>query len=392
MSKPIHIPDAVRIQPPRRNPFYIVAPSYTHQSAGIKALHLFCHCLNRRGQMAYMVNQNIYDVVPFEPMDLNPDLLTPLLTLEIYKRHRDAGLTPIVVYPETITGNPLKASVVARYVLNFPGLLGGDKVYPPEELVFAYSKKLADAAGVGEDRVLFLPASDTNIFHRRDDEQPRAGTCFYADKYKKVHDGQLFEITKGAVEITRGIGSQTTEEVAELFRRSELFYCYENSALAIEAMLCGCPTVFLPNEHLTEIIASQELGMDGFAWGAAPEEIERARNTVDQAFENYIGTYVRFWQQLERFIAVTTERAATINAAVPPLWADSDAAEPGTAAAGKLDSAARAAEQVQLERSLWDKLWFDFKRSSLFRRKHRWLVLIGYVGLLGLAYWYGTQQ
>lgn len=412
MSSPAHIADEVRIQPRRRNPFYIVSPSYTHQSAGIKALHLFCHSLNRRGQLAFLVKQDIFEVSPFEEMDLNPDLLTPPLTLKSYELHRDAGLTPIVVYPETITGNPLAASVVVRYVLNFPGLLGGDRAYADDEMVFAYSSKLAEAAGIGEDRVLFLPASDTDIFYPPNTDQLREGACFYADKYRKVHGAEPFDITKDAVEITRGIGSQSTEEVAELFRRSELFYCYENSALAFEAALCGCPTVYLPNEHLTEIIALQELGMDGFAWGNVPEEIERAKSTVHRAFENYSGNYVRFWQQLDRFIDLTTKLAAVMPpSALAGMSKYSDlvtlhqtpekplepvAAEPVTILEQDLpvdplpSTTAECVASIPLAAlpdASTDRGFFTLRRAGLLARKHRRSLAAVCLVLLVLAGW-----
>lgn len=363
MSEPITIPAELSLMPPRRNPYYIVSPGYTHQSAGIKALHLLCHSLNRRGQLAFMVSQDIWKVMSFKKMSLNPDWQTPVLTKDIYQAHRKSGVTPIVVYPEIIAGNPLKAAVVVRYVLNFPGLLGGDMEYAPEEIVFAYSKKLAVAAHVGADRVLFLPASDTNIFHRPAEGTARTGSCFYASKYQQVHKGKLFDITRDSLEITRGKEAQSTEEIADIFRRSELFYCYENTALAIEAMLCGCPTVFLPNEHLTEIIASEELGTDGFAWGADPAEISRARQTVDQALTNYVQTYARFWQQLEHFIQITTARAASANTS----------------------SGAQHAEEtpfVAIDLSVSGSLLHRIRSNALVRKPRRLLSTIAYLALL----------
>lgn len=407
MSAPNTIPAELSLIPPRRNPFYIVSPSYTHQSAGIKALHLLCHSLNRLGQLAFLVKQDFFEVTPFQEMILNPDWLTPALTREVYASHVQASLTPIVVYPETITGNPLKAAVVVRYVLNFPGLLGGDKEYPPEEIVFAYSKKLAVSANVGDDRVLFIPASDTNTFYRSADDHPRTGTCFYADKYKKVHNGELFEVTRNSLEITRGIGSQTTAEVAEIFRRSELFYCYENSALAIEAMLCGCPTVFLPNEHLTEIIASEELGMDGFAWGDSAAEIERARNTVDVAFESYVQSYSRFWQQLDQFIQVATSRAVTqentqglVNldqsapAATPEFTADGPPVPtpvPQPAAMLVMPPEPETSNSPPKIRHLPRQLSRRIRKNSLLRKPRRLVALLIYCGLLFAAYQLGLR-
>ena len=99
--------------------------------------------------------------------------------------------------------------------------------------------------------------------------------------------------------------SQSPKEIGELFRRCEIFYTYENTALAIEATLCGCPTAFLPNPYLDSIIASEELGTDGYAWGTAPEEINRAKASVSKAVENYRNALKLFETNLDKFIEKT---------------------------------------------------------------------------------------
>jgi hypothetical protein len=129
-------------------------------------------------------------------------------------------------------------------------------------------------------------------------------------KYQLVHQGSLLPETEGATEITRDRpDSQTPAEIAQLFRRSEVFYAYENTALALEAALCLCPTVFLPNPWLTDVIATKELGRDGFAWGTDPEEVARAKATVHIARDRYLATYHEFWTQLSAFVGETQVRA-----------------------------------------------------------------------------------
>lgn len=291
--------------PPGRHPYYITAPRYIRTSAGIKALHMLCHALNRAGYEAYMA---IFPAWLGEDR-VSPDLLTPVLTPSIARRHRREGLAPIVVYPETVRGNPWGAYTIMRYVLNFPGLLGGDHSYPPDEIVYGYSAVLAEACGQ-PGKVLFVPASDATVFTPPEPDARRKGACFYAMKYQTVHNGRLLQETAGATEITRDRpDSQTPAEIAEIFRRSEVFYAYENTALALEAALCLCPTVFLPNPWLTEVIAAREMGWDGFAWGSAAEELVRAKATVHRARKHYIANYVQFWDQLSAFALETQARA-----------------------------------------------------------------------------------
>lgn len=297
----------MNLYPLNNNPYYILTDPYTRVSAGIRCLHLLCHALNLRGIPAYVILIGEQKKITEEAF--SPDLMTPILTQRIARHHFENGLTPITVYPEIISGNPYNAPCVVRYILNFPGLLGGQKEYGDDELCFSYSKVLA-AGTRSPENVLFIPASDTRVFHPPEKPMPRSGSCYYASKYKREHKGALLEVTKDSIEITsRMPTSQSPQEIADLFHTCEFFYTYENTALAHEATLCGCPTVFLPNEHLEASIAIEELGDDGIAWGNSPEQIAHAKKTVHLAYENYLAALQTFQQSLTNFIALTQQHS-----------------------------------------------------------------------------------
>ncbi|MGB0697035.1 MAG: hypothetical protein ACPGOY_15380 [Rhodospirillaceae bacterium] len=289
------------------HPYYIFSARYTRTSAGIRALHLLCHWLNKSGMRAH---------VAFFGRELgvhtHPDLLTPMLTQEVIDFHHSQGKTPIIIYPEVISGNPANADCVVRYVLNIPGLLGGDTTFPESDLVYGFSKRLAECCGRPES-ILHVPVLDTTTFTATPEEE-RTEVCFYAQKYQLVHKQKVFGLPEGAIEITRDRpDSHLPPEIADLFRRSKVFYCFENTALASEAVLCGCPAVFMPNDHLDWPIALDELGWDGFAWGDSPEELDRAVRTVGQGRDNYQKTIDLFFTQLKSFIAATQEQAAALE-------------------------------------------------------------------------------
>ena len=290
------------------HPYYISAPHWIYSSAGIRALYLLCHTLNKKGFKAFITNHPYGAYAQFHPWTTH-ELQAPMLTEKEAKAHLKQGLCPITLYSEVLSGNPLQAPLVARWVMNFPGLLGGDSQYQQDELCFGYSRELAAMAGYA-DQVLHLPTIDTRTFHRAKELVPRKGACFFASKYKSVHNGTLHPITEGCFEITRQMpDSPEPRQIAELLRRSEVFYTYENTALATEAVLCGCPAVFIPNPHLQKIIGREELGSDGYAWGTDPRELERARATVTQGAINYLKTQDLFLNQLDKFIAITQNRA-----------------------------------------------------------------------------------
>lgn len=285
---------------PRRSPYYISAPRWAYHSAGGRALHLLCHALNRAGEEAYITNHPFGEyLAPWS----SPELMVEVLSKKRAKRHFLEGRTPIIVYPEVITGNPLGGPVVARWVLNFPGFLGGDLEYAPEELVFGYSAEIAESAKV-PGQVLHMPTIDTRIFYPPENHSERKGACFFSSKYKGPHSA----ITNNCFHITRfQSDSLTPQELSNILRKSEVFYTYENTALATEAVLCGCPAVFIPNEFLVKRIGECELGKEGYAWGI--ECLDFARATVGMGIKNYIKTYDYFWNQLKVFIQITQKEA-----------------------------------------------------------------------------------
>jgi hypothetical protein len=298
----------ISVFPKKRNPYYIHSPPYTRFSAGCKVLHLLCHNLNLKGFPAYLIIDGD-DLTEGREDICEPDFLTPLLTPFIARRHLESGVTPIIIYPEVVSGNPVNAPCVVRYVLNFPGLLGGDKIYQSTELVFGFTRELAVAAGSSEN-ILCIPNNDTRVFFPPENDGSREGSCFFAFKYQNVHKAELFDATKNSVEITSGLStSQTPQEIADLFRRSEAFYTYENTALVLEATLCGCPAIFIPNEHLNAPIGVDEFGMSGIAWGLDDEALARAKETVNEAPARMAEAVNRFFTELDRFIEKSQDHA-----------------------------------------------------------------------------------
>ncbi|HQS47099.1 MAG: hypothetical protein B7Y12_05230 [Rhizobiales bacterium 24-66-13] len=239
--------------------------------------------------------------------DTHPALLTPVLTPEIVRWSRASSKQPIVVYPEVERGNPANANCVVRYLLNTPGLLGGPVRFDEGDLLFAYSPQFA--VGLGDVPLLRFPLVDTRIFHP-EPARPRSGACFYASKYQLTHGQRVFGLPAGAVEITRDEpDSFAPEQIAEMFRSSEAFYAFENTALGNEAIACHCPTVLMPNPFLQKPRGLSQEDWHGIAWGTDPAEVERARTTVVQGADRYRTFANEVPDQIRRFIELTQSAA-----------------------------------------------------------------------------------
>lgn len=285
----------VKIDPGKRG-YLIVAPNYTPNSAGIICLYRLCDELNRRGFPSYIAGSNL----------TTSDLTAPLICWDKARKLCSDGYTAI--YHENVRGNPLRASSVARWVLNRPGWLGGDEVYDNSELVFSYSDVFSSYI---QNRIvgkLYMPTIDENLFYCDDwDLSKRSLECFYIGK-SQWKDGiidrsRVFEITRE---------TPPKKELGKLFRNSRVLYCFDNCTILIyEAIMCGCPVVIIPDGTQTrEDYERLELGMDGMAWGM--EELDRVKVDVPGLCQRYEQVKRDYLEQLERFIEITQGRASSL--------------------------------------------------------------------------------
>lgn len=277
-----------------RRPYYIEAPPYRRTSSGIRVLHMLCHALNLMGEEAYVTTTVT-----------QPSLRTPSLTEEIVRRHEALGLNPIVVYPEVVAGNPRRGASVVRYLLNRPGLLGGSADLDPTELIYGYGEQVLPSH-VDRENVLFIPHMDLTIFNNQDNplDSRRSGSLLYVGRYHEAL--KLYpELVANTVLITHD-WPESHEELAALFRRSASLHCFESTGVALEAAICGCPTIihFSPYFNGT-MVAEKEHGKYGIAFGDSPDEVAFAHATAARMWDSYKDAEKGFWHSLSRFVEKT---------------------------------------------------------------------------------------
>jgi hypothetical protein len=287
--------------------FYIYTPAIRLNSAGIRVLHYLCDALNECGQEAWLVLHNPKEHI--NPVD--PRLNTPIISQEQVDKHLADGRTPTVIYSETVPGNPLKAKRVIRYLLHFPGALGGTKQFNTDEWLIAYSKKIMDSIDKCAES-LFLPAIKTSELPLVSKKDPNLH-LMYAGKYRAFIGEPANPTGLDLLEIHRdGPKRQSRTEVLELLSRASSIYVWENSSIATEAVLLGTVCVFVPNPFLGELIADHELGRNGFATSLDPAEIERARKTLSDAKPQYEKAQQEFRRQLEHIIKIHQKWSANL--------------------------------------------------------------------------------
>jgi hypothetical protein len=251
---------------------------------------------------------------------INPHLHTPILNQEICDAYFKAGINPVVIYSETIPGNPLGANYVVRYLMNYAGALGGSKQFPEDERVLAFSKKIAEDYALRnetvEPKVLFLPPIDPREFTKQMEKKPYQ--VVYAGKYRSFIGKPPKVGTLHTVEIFRdGPRMQTRSQVKEILRNATVTYSFENSSIVTESILSGTPARFVPNEFLGEVIAEVELGNGGMILGDSESDIEIAKESIDLGISKYYESSETYLAQLEELIHETQEGAALVGFAHP---------------------------------------------------------------------------
>lgn len=248
--------------PEPKIPYFIYAPPWTHESSGVRALHLLCHALNESGQRAYLIPVNTWYFT-------NPALNTPVITDEQLAWYGLKGIEPIAVYPDIVQGNPFKLKKVVRWLLAPAGSYGGDQTFAEADKVYGYTKDIADP-------VLCLPTFDGSIFYPKNDV--RKGACYYSHKYDKIHGNKLLPLTDGMI---RCMG--TSEEVAAILRSHEECYIYERSEIYVLARLCGCKPVPVLTNY----------------WdGKMPEEFNQPQSVLHDNFEWQLKHFIEDTQRM----------------------------------------------------------------------------------------------
>lgn len=279
-------------------PYYVYAPPYRETSGGIRAMHYLCHALNLIGEEAYVITDTTH-----------PGLRTPSLTAQVRQLHEEARREAIVVYPEVIEDNPLNARNVVRYLLNVPGLLNQRPLqWLTTDLIYALVAELIPS---GTDTPLLeMPLVNMSIYNRDGvDDSRRRGSLVFIHRYLS-RGGELQPDTADALEISFRVPTRTPQELAKLYRNAEVLYTYEHSTACYEAMLCGCPVIYLPNPVLLPETPTGYLGREGWAWGNTPEQVAFAKSTVHQVLDNYHAIQTEFWKQLRSFVEHTQAHAA----------------------------------------------------------------------------------
>jgi hypothetical protein len=219
----------------------------------------------------------------------------------------------VVVYPEVVEGNPLKALNVVRWMLCDIGVHTSPDIYQSwngNDLVFHFSS--FNSAYNAEDlEILYTLWIDPAIENKG---LKRSGSCYLFRKASQFHEYINMIHPKDAVLIDHC----SNEEIFRIFNEKEIFFNYDpHSYYDAMAVMCGCPAVVYPLAGISKLdwlkskASFQAFNgirddMAGIAYGLhdlkhAMETLPFARKEQQEAVEFGRGTVKTFCDRIQAY-------------------------------------------------------------------------------------------
>lgn len=299
----------LKVKKPSR-PIVVCCPSFNENIGGVIVLHTLVDRLRQLGVDAYAVHsrKDYSKVRPhwrrvvkqwvghssFRRFKTHPSMDVPVASDEIINES-------IIVYPETVVGNPFGGKRVVRWLLNTPGFFDGNtKIGEGEEVFFYQDAFVQGVEGVPYNRLLQLRWLRDDIYF--DQGLPRSGSCRMVRKGKST----ISKIPSPDYAIK--LDGKKHTEIAQIFNKTEIFFCHDLYTMyTYYAALCGCTPVVIPQPGLTsENWRSGFELKNGVAYGE--EEVSWARETRPQLIADMVSARERETESIIRFLSIVTNR------------------------------------------------------------------------------------
>jgi hypothetical protein len=195
----------------------------------------------------------------------------------------DINDNTIVIYPETVPGNPLNSKHVVRWILLDLGIempLNHYEKWDKKDLVYFWETKDTTNKYFKQLSCPWL----NNIFHNKGLKfEERYKTCYLVKKSWLIHKKNIkYSHKNGSICLDNIV---SLKEKFEIFNECKYFYCYDpNTMYVVYAVLCGCIPIIHPLEGVSKedymknriYNCDNELIDIGFAYGNNENEINNA--------------------------------------------------------------------------------------------------------------------
>jgi hypothetical protein len=153
----------------------------------------------------------------------------------------------IVIYPEIVSGNPLNAKNVVRWILLELGIempLDHPKKWSLNDLVYYWETK----ENSSNYKQLSCPFLNSTIF-KNNNSGERTKTCYLVKKGPLIHKNINYMHPPNSI----CIDDCSLQDINNIFNECKFFYTYDaNTAYIIYATICGCIPIIYPIDGISE--------------------------------------------------------------------------------------------------------------------------------------------
>lgn len=256
--------------------FYIYAIQYLQNSYGQRCLFELGYIINSIGYNVRILVTGKGDNIPEK-----------YISLVVYDESSiEVSSSDIVIYPDGITGNPLKALNVVRYILAPEFLNTSTHInYGENDYIVSYSKQVDSLFPQ-----MYILNNENDELFSMEHVKKRNMACIYhgkhIDKYKSLMNEKIDTISNDfdeVITITRD-HPKSKVELLKLLKEAKLLISLDPlSSLNYEATLCNTPVYILDDITFGKI---EELEFNIKLWGffsdyrnysIAQKEVKKAR-------------------------------------------------------------------------------------------------------------------
>ena len=161
-------------------------------------------------------------------------------------RHFDKEQT-VVICGEALVGIPFEAKHVVRWIMNTPGVCGGDGLYSETDHIFQYHPWYPVNERYKVQGLLTAIDLEYQLKTYQNQNLPtRKGGAYLIRKgHSKKHDKH----PKDFVHADPLLEKMTEEEAADFFNSIETLISYDDMTfISAQAALCGCKSIVIPGE------------------------------------------------------------------------------------------------------------------------------------------------
>ncbi len=215
----------------------------------------------------------------------------------------------VVICGEALKGVPHDAKHVVRWIMNTPGVCGGDGIYQLTDHIFQYHPSFAVNPEYEVKGQLIAIDLDYQLkTYKNHHLQTRKGGAYI------VRKGRNKKLDQHPVDFMRAdslLEKMTDEEAAAFFNSIETFISYDDMTwISVQAALCGCRSIIIPGEGDRSLENIKKINrIKGVAYGFEDEQwvndtIDHLRSHYETVNTENLGTIKAFYEYCEKTMSI----------------------------------------------------------------------------------------